>query len=347
MSAKKSNKKLFRILAIAGVLVAVLLVAVLYFLKSNATNLKAASRIRVHKNQSLENVADVLVQKAALKNRSSFLFWAKLLNYKIPEACAFSIRPGDGLWDIIKGLKLHANRYTNITLNGSASAKSIARNLAARIETDSVAFMDFVNSASMNKFGADAATWYCLLLPNTYNVKCSEDLNGFFGKMKEAYNKFWTKERLEKAQKQGLTPEQVVTIASIVTKESNQYEEYQNIAGVYINRYRKNMLLQADPTVNFARGRDGNPSKADLQRDHPYNTYVKKGLPPGPICIPNLQSIEATLDYKGHDYIFFCAKPELNGLHNFAVTYEEHLKNVKLYRDALSLLKKKNTTASN
>lgn len=347
MSAKKNNKKLYRILVIAGVFVVALLVTVLYFLKSNATNLKTTCKVRIHKNQSLENVADLLVQKASLKSKSSFLFWAGLLNYKTPEACAFSLHPGDGLWEIIKSLKLHANRYTNITINGSASAKSMARNLAAHIETDSAGFINFVNSEAINKYGVDGATWYCLVLPNTYNVKCSEDLNGFFAKMKEEYNKFWTNERLQKAQKLELTPAQVVTIASIVTKESNKYQEYGNIAGVYINRYRKNMLLQADPTVNFARGKDGNPSKADLQRDHPYNTYVKKGLPPGPICVPNEQSIEATLDYKGHDYIFFCAKPEFNGLHNFAVTYEEHLKNVKLYRDALSALKKKNTEVSN
>lgn len=332
--AKKSKKK-WILLTVAGLIGISALFVWFGILNANAVGISKDCKIRIHENTNLEEVAKILEVKANLKSKSSFLFWAKLLQFKKAEPCIFTVHPNEGLWSIISKLKASKNRYTDVVINGSASIKLIAKHLSNHLEIDSAEFVSYINSSSIEKFGVTSANWFGLMVPNTYNFKCATNIEQFLGRMKEEHDKYWNAERIAKAKAQGFTPEQIVTIASIVTKESNKYEEYETIAGVYINRVRKDMLLQADPTVNFARGKDGNPTKSDLQRDHPYNTYVKKGLPPGAICVPNLQSIEATLNYKKHDYIYFCAKPELNGMHNFAVDYDAHLKNVKLYREAL------------
>jgi UPF0755 protein len=160
-------------------------------------------------------------------------------------------------------------------------------------------------------------------------------------RMLKEYKAFWNADRLTLAGKQGLVPLQVSIIASIVTRESNQTSEYKNIAGVYINRLRKGMLLQADPTVTFARGYEGRVLFKDLEINSPYNTYKNKGLPPGPICIPNISSIEAVLSYESHNYLYFCASPELNGFHSFATDLRTHNKNRALYLAALEKLKSK------
>jgi UPF0755 protein len=133
-----------------------------------------------------------------------------------------------------------------------------------------------------------------------------------------------------------LTVKEVIALASIVTKESNKAEEYEKIAGVYLNRLRKGMLLQADPTVVFARGKSGRVWAADLNIQSPYNTYIHAGLPPGPICIPNLQSIEAVLNYKQHNYLYFCARADFSGYHDFATNLAEHNRNAAAFHRAMN-----------
>jgi UPF0755 protein len=154
--------------------------------------------------------------------------------------------------------------------------------------------------------------------------------------MEKEYQKFWNSKRVQRSIVQRLTCKEVITIASIVTKESNKTDEYENIAGVYLNRLRKNMLLQADPTVVFARGKAGRVWAADLAIQNPYNTYIHPGLPPGPICIPNVASIEAVLNYKQHDYLYFCAKPDFSGYHAFARNLQEHNNNAAAFHQALN-----------
>jgi UPF0755 protein len=167
----------------------------------------------------------------------------------------------------------------------------------------------------------------------------SVDLEGFLERMRQESDKFWTKERLEKAKTQNLTKLQVVTIASIVNKESNKEKEYNNIAGVYINRFRIGMKLQADPTVNFAKGKDERVVNVNIES--PYNTYLNKGLPPGPICIPSIAAIDAVLNYTKHDYLYFCAKSDFTGYHIFEKNYEKHKKNARLFISALNREEKK------
>lgn len=156
--------------------------------------------------------------------------------------------------------------------------------------------------------------------------------------MKSEYEKFWNESRKLKAKNAGLTQDQVSTLASIVQEESNKNDEKPVIAGVYLNRLRKNWPLQADPTIRFALG-DFTIRRvltAQLAVQSPYNTYLKTGLPPGPINFPEISSLEAVLNYRVHDYFYFCAKEDFSGYHNFAKTLSEHNRNARRYQAALN-----------
>jgi len=167
-------------------------------------------------------------------------------------------------------------------------------------------------------------------------------LEGLFDRMKAEHEKFWDKSKLEKLKQQNLSLHQAVVVASLVQKESNKKSEYEEIAGVYINRFRKGMLLQADPTIVFAKGKaERVRGKADLFIESPYNTYLHKGLPPGPICIPSIDAIEAVLNYKNHDYLYFCAKSDFSGYHIFESDYNRHKKNAAAFHRALNKEEKK------
>ena len=156
--------------------------------------------------------------------------------------------------------------------------------------------------------------------------------------MKRESEKFWTTVRKNKAEKARLTPEEVITLASIVEKETANNQEKPDIAGLYLNRLRRGMKLQADPTVKFALQDFGlrRILNKHLTCDSPYNTYVYAGLPPGPICLPSIASIDAVLNHTEHNYIYMCAKEDFSGTHNFAATYEEHKANARKYVQALN-----------
>jgi UPF0755 protein len=185
-------------------------------------------------------------------------------------------------------------------------------------------------------FGFNDTTWPALFIPNTYNLYASTEAPELLKRMNKEYDKFWDSKRIQRSVIQRLTCKEVITLASIVTKESNKTDEYEKIAGVYLNRLRKGMLLQADPTVVFARGKAGRVWAADLAIQSPYNTYIHPGLPPGPICIPNLQSIEAVLNYKQHDYLYFCAKADFSGYHDFATNLADHNRNAAAFHRAMN-----------
>ena len=160
----------------------------------------------------------------------------------------------------------------------------------------------------------------------------------FFKRMYKEYNKFWNNERTGRAKEMNLTPNEVITLASIIINETNKEDEYRRIAGVYINRLNKGMRLQADPTVKFALGDFERQRilKKDTYVDSPYNTYLHDGLPPGPISIPSVKAIDAVLKYEKHDYLYFCAKEDFSGYHNFARTLDQHNKNARSYQKALN-----------
>jgi len=194
------------------------------------------------------------------------------------------------------------------------------------------------DSEICESFGFDTVTIVSMFIPNTYEMYWNVPVSKFLERMKKEYDRFWTPERLGKAEAIPLTPVQVAVLASIVEEETANKADYAMIAGLYINRLRKGMLLQADPTVKFAVG-DFSLRRilnVHLDVDSPYNTYKHSGLPPGPIRIPSMAGMDAVLNYVQHNYLFMTAKEDLSGETNFEVTHAEHLQNARKYQEALN-----------
>ena len=180
-----------------------------------------------------------------------------------------------------------------------------------------------------------------MILPDTYQMYWTASVKDIFDRFKKEYDRFWTPDRLEKAKARKLTPMQVSVMASIVSGETLKSFEYPVIAGVYLNRYYKGMKLQADPTVAFCHDYAlDRILKKHLAVDSPYNTYKYAGLPPAPINVPPKACIDAVLNPENHKYIYFCASPEFDGTHRFAVSYNDHLKNARAFQRALTARKK-------
>lgn len=202
-------------------------------------------------------------------------------------------------------------------------------------------YQALTDSATLATYGLDKETATTLFLPNTYEVYWSQNVGQVLDRMQHEAETFWTTDgRDEKREKiaGGLSRADVITLASIVEQETQNAGERPAVAGMYVNRLLQHMPLQADPTIKFALKDFGlkRIMHTHLDVDSPYNTYRNTGLPPGPICLPSLSSINAVLNYQHHDYLYMCAKEDFSGTHNFAVTYAEHLRNAARYADALN-----------
>ncbi|MEZ5054908.1 MAG: endolytic transglycosylase MltG [Chitinophagales bacterium] len=198
---------------------------------------------------------------------------------------------------------------------------------------------EFNNPKLLDSLHLTEENFPTIFLSNTYEFYWNTTAAAFIERMLKEYTKFWNEDRREKANEIGLSPTNVTILASIIQKESSKYDEYPTIAGVYLNRLKIDMPLQADPTVLFALKKLGVSRRVlhgDLKIKSPYNTYINKGLPPGPICLPELKSIDETLNAEKHNYIYFCAKEDFSGYHNFAATWAEHQVNARKYQQALN-----------
>lgn len=233
------------------------------------------------------------------------------------------------------------NKYqvpVRLTIPNVRTLEKLAAKLEKLIEPDSTAIINYLRNDSICKqYGYTRETMPCVFIPNTYEVYWDITTEQLVKRMQKESKKYWNEERLQKAKAQGLTPNEVITLASIVDQETANNGEKPAIAGMYLNRIRKDMLLQADPTVKFALQQFGlrRILHEHLTVDSPYNTYRYKGLPPGPIAIPAMASIEAVLNAEKNDYLYMCAKEDFSGTHNFAATYSEHLRNARKYTKAL------------
>lgn len=282
--------------------------------------------MRIHSGWSQERLIQELSDKAGLVKPEKLKFWLSKLGYQKVRACTIDIPSSCDIYTLVKILKENRYQTTNLTLLGGMDREKLATLLASKLEIEKDTFLEMLdNGPFLPTYGFNDTTWPAFFLANTYNFAVSTTEEGFFQRMKMETDKFWNAERNGKAQKQGLSQLAVMTLASIVSKESNKTDEYEKIAGVYINRLRLGMRLQADPTVVFARKRSGRVLNADLKIESPYNTYEHAGLPPGPITIPNKASIEAVLNYQEHNYLYFVANYTFDGYHHFSPTLSEHL----------------------
>ena len=227
----------------------------------------------------------------------------------------------------------------NMTLSGTIRTKArLAQKIAAQMMADSASIAQALDSAEfLLPYGFTPENVFAMILPDTYQMYWTASVREIFDRLKKEYDAFWTQERLDKAKAQKLNQMQVSVLASIVSGETLKSFEYPRIAGVYLNRYRKGMRLQADPTVAFCFNYEPDRIlKKHLKVDSPYNTYKYAGLPPAPINVPPKACLEAVLSPENHKYLYFCASPDFDGTHRFAVTYSEHQKNARAFQRELT-----------
>ncbi|MBT0608579.1 endolytic transglycosylase MltG [Aequorivita echinoideorum] len=300
------------------------------FSGNTAFNNKEA-HVYIPSNATIEDVIDEL--EPLLRDTGSFYAVAKQKQY------IGNIKPGHFIItrgmtnnDIINTLRSR-NIPINVKFNNQERLEDLAGHISQRIEADSLSLITAMrDSKFLQENNLDENTALSLYIPNTYEFYWNSSAETFRDKMKLEYERFWNETRTEKAKKLNLTKQQVISLAAIVQKETAKVDERPRVAGVYINRLKKGMLLQADPTVIYAMKKEsGDYSQVvkrvlykDLELDSPYNTYKYSGIPPGPITMPDISSIDAILTPENHDYYFFVADVSNFGYHKFAKTLAQH-----------------------
>jgi UPF0755 protein len=252
----------------------------------------------------------------------------------------YEIKNGS-LVNLVRMLKSGNQSPVRLTINKLRTKEDLAAKLGNNFEVDSAEVIHFLsNNDSLKKYNLDSNTVMTVIIPNSYLLWWNSSFKNIFERLLKQKKIFWEGKRSQKAAEMNFTPDQVYTIASIVEEETNQQEDKGKIASTYINRLKRGMKLEADPTVKYAM-RDFGLKRilhGHLAYPSPYNTYLQPGLPPGPICTPSISTIDAVLNAPQTNYLFFVAKPDLKGYSNFAATYPEHLAFAKAYQQALDSL---------
>lgn len=252
---------------------------------------------------------------------------------------AYLITPEMSLVDVYDLLTTGNPVPVLVTFNNLRTVEDFAESMARQLLPEKEEFLTLLNdTAFCREKGFTLATVPAMLLPDSYEVYWNTSAERLLDRMAREYGYYWNDERRAKARAMGFTPVEVATLAAIVEEETNVAAEYPVVAGLYMNRLRRGIPLQADPTIKFALGdiRIKRILKKHLQIDSPYNTYKYRGLPPGPIRIASKRAIEAVLNYTHHNYIYMCAKEDFSGRHNFAATLAEHNRNAARYHRALN-----------
>jgi UPF0755 protein len=282
--------------------------------------------VEIPTGSSYQEVVQVLQKGGFLIDTASFTETAKLMKYPRPQMRAgrYKIEPNWNNKELVRHLRNGKQVSIKLVLTNDRMTENVAAKAARFIEADSLAIVSlFQNKSYLKEIGYTPETLMSLFIPNTYDFFWNTSAKNFMARMIKEHDKFWQKnDRLAKAKAIGMTPEEVYTMASIVEKETNHNPEKERMAGVYVNRIKRGILLQADPTSVFARSDFSTKRVTDYHTkfDSPYNTYLYTGLPPGPIAMSSIASIDAVLNREKHDYIFFCAKGNGTGQHNFAKT---------------------------
>ena len=275
-----------------------------------------------------------------IKSEKTFYKVAEKLEYlENKKTGRFKITRDIGNNEIVNSLKFN-NTPINITFNNQERVEDLAGRVSSQIYEDSISLLSaFRDEKFLKKNNLNEKNILSIFIPNSYNIYWNTTSESFRDRMLSEYNKFWNKERSEKAEQLGLTKLEVISLASIVQLESRKVDERPRVAGLYVNRLRDNMRLQADPTVIYTIKEYYNNFDTiirrvlykDLKLDSKYNTYKIKGLPPGPITMPDISSIDAVLNYERHKYIFMVANPSNRGYHLFASDLAGHNRNKKAY----------------
>lgn len=344
----KKKKKTGRAILVIFLLLAIVVAgcgAFYYMTYRKGNSVAGAGAINIYRNTDYAGLLDSLQASGAISNMATFRFVAKQM--KLEE----NFKPGH--YELQGGLnnkqieRVFSHGWqTPVKLTVKPHVRDLdkmAANLARQLEATREEIMEALDDRQiMASHGFNKATYLAMFVPDTYEVYWTITPLQLLDRLKKEYDAFWNDSRRAKAKAAGLTPAQVMTLASIVIEETKYEPEMPTIAGVYINRLNKGMLLQADPTVKYA---VNDPSlrrilNKHLQVDSPYNTYKHKGLPPGPITTPTKAAIDAVLNYQHHNYLYFCADASFNGRHSFATNLSEHMANARRFHSALDSRKK-------
>ena len=251
----------------------------------------------------------------------------------------YKIQPDECAITVLKHLKSGMQEPMSLTVPSVRTIGDLSKRISQKLMLDSAEISEAMRDSSIcAEYGYDTCTFISMFVPNTYNVYWDISIKQFLDRMNKESKTFWNDKRMAKAKNLELSQTEVITLASIIDEETANNNEKPMIAGMYYNRLKKDMPLQADPTIKFAIG-DFSIRRIYhkmLVKDSPYNTYKNTGLPPGPIRIPSIAGIDAVLNMVQHDYLYMCAKEDFSGTHNFAVTYEEHKANARKYTKALN-----------
>ena len=275
-----------------------------------------------------------------IKNEKTFYKAAQKLEYlNNKKTGRFNIKKGIGNNDIIRSLKFN-NTPVTVTFNNQERIENLASRVSNQIYQDSLSLIKaFKNKDFLKKNSLNENNILSIFIPNSYNIYWDTSPEDFRDKMLNEFNKFWNQDRSEKAEKLGLSKFEVISLASIIQIESRKIDERPRVAGLYLNRLRDNMRLQADPTViytikEYYKNFDTIIRRVlyrDLKLDSEFNTYKIRGLPPGPITMPDISAVDAVLNYEKHNYLFMVADPSNRGYHLFASDLAGHNKNKKAY----------------
>jgi UPF0755 protein len=327
---------------LSGIGVVIAFVIVLTYRNLFSINIKVEGKkiIYIPTGSSYEQVLDTLYSNLNIENRKALDWVAQKKKYPV------LVKPGRYVVDsdlsyieLINLLRSGRQKPVKVTFNNVRTLNQLAGKIGKQIEADSSSLISFLSDDSNYRSdGFVKEDIIALFIPDTYEMYWNTDARGLYTRMLKEYNLFWDKQRLAKAKEKGLNPKEVAILASIIDDEVVKAVEKPRIAGVYLNRLKRGMPLQACPTIKFALN-DFTITRVlnkYLEVDSPYNTYKHTGFPPGPIGCPSVQGLEAVLNAENHDYIFFAAKADFSGYHNFSRTLAEHNRYAAMYQRELN-----------
>ena len=326
-------------LLVSSVLATIAVISVVYaYSLFFGSGVKKEGHLYISSNISYFELADSL--RSYVKHPSLFDIYAKRLNLENSyKKGYYKIDRSMSIVELVRKIKLGMQEPVDVAINNVRTMPQLAGKLSHRFEADSMAFLKALTSTEIaQRLGFTSETFFSMFIPNTYEVYWSTTPEEYIARMAKEYKRFWNADREAKRKRLGLTRVQVMTLASIIYEETAREDEMARIASVYVNRLRIGMPLQADPTVKYAMG-DFSIRRVlykHLKHDSPYNTYLYRGLPPAPICMPSVVAIDAALNPEKSKYLYFCARPSFDGYHNFAKTLSEHNNNARKYSAELN-----------
>jgi len=340
-SSKSGIVKKFIIALVLIIVLALGITGVIYYLNYFGPNVTDKQEyLYIHTGATYADVYDTIKEKHMVKDTATFNWAAQNMKYVTRvKPGKYRLKSGMSNRALINMLASGTQEPVTLAFHTMRLKQQFAVFVSKKIEPDSTAILNLLDSAAyVKQFGFTTDDVYTMFLPNTYQLYWNTSPEKFFKKMYAAYQEFWTPERKQKAAAIDLSPVQVSILASIVDAEALHDDEMPTIAGLYLNRLKKGMKLESDPTVIFALN-DFTIHRVlnkDLTVQSPYNTYVHTGLPPGPVMMPSINALNSVLDYKKTDYLYMCAKADFSGYHAFATNVADHLVNARAFQHALS-----------